>query len=166
MSVSHALENYLSESRVPFELLEHPRSSTSIQSARSAHITPAQLAKAVVVRRGDERMMCVLPSTHQLMLDWVDRDYGGHYQLVAEDELAGLFPDCETGAVPPLGQAYGMKVVWDNSLRHAEEVYLEAGDHRHLVHLDRKDFMSLMSTQDHATISCAADSVEYYRHVH
>ncbi|MBN7796746.1 aminoacyl-tRNA deacylase [Parahaliea mediterranea] len=166
MSLSPAIEHYLNTQHVPFELLEHSRSSTSLQSAHLAHVTPAQLAKAVVVRRRDQLLMCVLPASHQLMLEWLNNDYGGHYQLVSEQELAELFPDCDTGAIPPLGQAYGMKVVWDNSLRHTEHVYLEAGDHRHLVHLHKDDFMYLMATQDRATISCAADTVEYYRHVH
>jgi Ala-tRNA(Pro) deacylase len=166
MSLSPAIEHYLTELHIPFDLLEHPHSSSSLESARTAHITPAQLAKGVVVRHQDQLLMCVLPASHQLLLNWLDRDYGGHHQLVNEQELGQLFPDCETGAVPALGQAYGIKVVWDNSLRHAEHVYLEAGDHRHLVHLQRDDFMSMMASQDHATISCTSDTAEYYRHMH
>ncbi len=166
MSLSPVIENYLNTQQVSYGLLAHPHSSSSLQTARAAHVTPAQLAKGVVIRSGERLMMGVLPASHQLMLDWVDRDYGGHFQLVKEGELPGLFPDCELGAIPALGQAYGIKVVWDNSLRHAAEVYLEAGDHRHLVRLGRDDFMSLMATADYATISCSADTAEYYRHIH
>jgi Ala-tRNA(Pro) deacylase len=166
MSLSSAIERYLNHQHVPFDLLEHPHSRSSLESARVAHITPAQLAKAVVVRNRQQTLMCVLPASNQLLLNWVDRDYGGHYQLVSEQELRQLFPDCEAGAVPPLGQAYGIKVVWDNSLRHADDVYLEGGDHRHLVHLLRDDFLSMMAAEDHATISCTSDSAEYYRHAH
>ncbi|MFV8817757.1 aminoacyl-tRNA deacylase [Haliea sp. E17] len=166
MSLSPVVENYLNTQHIPFDVVAHPHSSTSLQTAHAAHVTPAQLAKGVVIRSQDQVIMCILPACNQLILNWVERDYGGHYQLVSEEELAGLFPDCEPGAVPALGQAYGMKVVWDNSLRHAEEVYLEAGDHRHLIHLGHGDFMSLMAKADYATISSAADTAEYYRHVH
>lgn len=166
MSLSPAVQKYLNEKHVPYEVLGHPRSSTSLQAAHSAHVTPAQLAKAVVVRCHDDVIMCVLPASHQLMLNWVDRDYKGHYQLVNETDLGEMFPDCETGAIPPLGQAYGMKVVWDNSLRHVDDIYLEAGDHRHLIHIGPNDFMSLMAQADHATISCTPDTAEYYQHIH
>lgn len=166
MSLSPTVQRYLNDKHVPYDLLDHPRSSTSLQAAHAAHVTPAQLAKAVVVRDRDEMLMCVLPASHQLVLNWVDRDYDGHYQLVSEEDLAGLFPDCEAGAVPPLGQVYGMKVVWDNSLRHVDDVYLEAGDHRHLIHIGPGDFLSLMEQEDHATISCTPDTMEYYQHVH
>ncbi|WP_179957482.1 aminoacyl-tRNA deacylase [Exilibacterium tricleocarpae] len=166
MSLSPAVESYLSQSDIPFDVLEHPRSTTSMQTAHAAHVTPAQLAKAVVVRDQDRYMMCVLPASHILVMNWVDTDYKGHYRLATEDELAKLFPDCEAGAVPPLGQAYGLHVVWDNTLRHADEVYFEGGDHRHLIHIGHDEFMRLMEDADHATISCTPDTVEYYQHMH
>ena len=33
-----------------------------------------------------------------------------HARLAAEEEIARLFPDCEMGAMPPLGNLYGMPV--------------------------------------------------------
>jgi Ala-tRNA(Pro) deacylase len=166
MNLSPAIEHYLKNQHVTYDVLEHPHSSSALESAHAAHVTPAQVAKAVVLRDGDDLLMCVLPASHELLLNWVDRDYGGHHQLVSEDELAQLFPDCEIGAVPPLGQAYGMKVVWDNSLRHARELYLEAGDHYHLLRLTQDDFIGVMASQDRATISCSSDAAEYYRYCH
>ena len=35
-------------------------------------------------------------------------------------------------------------MVWDQSLDDEEDVYLEAGDHRHLLHLSHNDFMKLV----------------------
>lgn len=166
MSLSPAVENHLNSSNIRFEVVAHPRSSTSIQAARSAHVAPAQFAKAVVVRDREEYRMCVLPASNSLILNWVNRDYHAHYRLVSEDDLTRLFPDCETGAVPPLGQVYGMPVVWDKSLRHVNDVYFEAGDHHHLIHIGHSDFMNLMEAGDHATISCSSDTMEYYQHLH
>jgi len=166
MNLSPAVESYLNQTKVPFEVLEHPHSSTSMQTAHSAHITPSQLAKAVIVKGPEGYMMCVLPASHVLVMNWVDRDYNGRFKLATEDELKELFPDCEKGAVPALGQAYGLKVVWDNTLRHAEEVFFEAGDHRHLIHITHDEFLDLMKTADHATISCTPDTIEYYQHMH
>ena len=40
-----------------------------------------------------------------------------------------LFDDCEFGAVPPVGAAYGLPVLLDESLDGASELHFEAGDH-------------------------------------
>ena len=166
MSLSPSVENHLKSHQVHFDVIAHRHSSTSLETARTAQVTPSQLAKAVVVRDSDQYRMCVLPASNSLVMNWLDRDYHCHYQLVTEEELAGLFPDCEAGAVPPLGQVYGMPMVWDNSLRHVSDVYFEAGDHRHLVHVTQSDFMDLMRAADYATISCRSETMEYYQHLH
>ena len=170
MSLSTSVENYLSDSHIGYKVLEHPYSYNAIQTAKISHITPAHLAKAVVVKAGATYLMCVLPASHVLVLNWIDRDYSaghsGHHQLVTEEELKGLFPDCELGAIPALGQAFDMKVVWDSSLRHADEVYLEAGDHRHIFQLSGQGFIEVMEKSDHATISCTPDTLKFYQHLH
>ena len=165
MSLSPAVETYLSQHKIPFDVLEHPHTNDSIQTAHSAHVTPSRLAKAVVVRDHERYIMCVLPASHVLVMNWVDRDCRGRYKLVTENELGKLFPDCETGAVPALGEAYGLKVVWDDALCDAEEIYFEGGDHRHLIHIG-EEFHALMEKSDHATISCTPETVECYQHVH
>ncbi len=32
--------------------------------------------------------------------------------MATETELGECFPDCEVGAVPPLGHVYGIKTLW------------------------------------------------------
>jgi Ala-tRNA(Pro) deacylase len=165
MSLSSVVETYLSQHKIPFDVLEHPHTDNSIQTAHFVHMSPSQLAKAVVVSDHDRYIMCVLPASHVLVMNWVDRDCKGRFKLVTEKELGNLFPDCETGAVPPLGEAYGLNVVWDDALRDAKEIYFEGGDHRHLIHVG-DEFHAHMAKSDHATISCTPDMIECYQHVH
>ena len=73
--------------------------------------------------------------------------------LALEEEIAPLFPDCQPGAVPPVGGAYGLCAVIDDSLENQPEVYFEAGDHQTLVHLTHDGFHRLMRTVPHARIS-------------
>jgi len=166
MKLSPAIRNYLSDQQVNFNLLEHSRSSTSMQTAHKSHIAPSQLAKAVVLRDRDDYIVCVIPTSHQLVINWLNGDYKRHYSLANEDEISELFPDCEVGAIPVFGQAYGLSVVWDNHLRHAAQVYVEAGDHRHIIQLDQAEFQQLMTGSDHMTLSCTPETMEFYRHVH
>jgi len=67
--------------------------------------------------------------------------------LATESEVKKLFSDCEPGAVPPIGSAYGIKTIWDphTSLGRLDEVYFEAGDHEHLVHVSGEQFHELMA---------------------
>ena len=73
--------------------------------------------------------------------------------LACEQEFKTLFQDCEAGAVPALGDAYGINVIWDDDLQYTADIYIEAGDHEHLIWLDRKDFKKLMSSLPHSIIS-------------
>ena len=54
-------------------------------------------------------------------------------------------------AVPALAGAYGLEVIWDESLAEEPELYFEAGDHRTLVHMKTRDFIEMMRDSGHAT---------------
>ena len=61
----------------------------------------------------------------------------------SEEDAEGLFRDCDRGAVPALGQAYGVETIVDERLDRAPEIWLEAGDHERLVHLSGEQFHTL-----------------------
>ncbi|MBB3169526.1 aminoacyl-tRNA deacylase [Simiduia aestuariiviva] len=166
MEIAQSVAHYLESRQIPHDVVDHPQTQSSLQTARSARIAPSQLAKAVVVKEDDQFIMCILPATHLLVLEWLDRERSGSHRLALESELDTLFPDCATGAIPALGQVYGMKVIWDNSLNNHKEIYFEAGNHRQLVHLDTEEFMSLMCQVEHATIACPHESAEFRRIAH
>ena len=50
-------------------------------------------------------------------------------EFAEEGELQILFRDCDLGAIPALGPAYGIETIVDERLDRAAEVWLEAGDH-------------------------------------
>lgn len=51
--------------------------------------------------------------------------------LADEGELGRLFRDCAPGAVPPIGECYGLDVIMDDSIQEQPEVYLERAITRH-----------------------------------
>jgi Ala-tRNA(Pro) deacylase len=73
--------------------------------------------------------------------------------LATDSELADLFQDCEPGALPPLGQAYGIETIVDESLVGSPDIYFEAGDRVTLVHVTGKDFLLLMAHTPRGEIS-------------
>ncbi len=157
MSMAPRIEAHLGKVGINYDLVNHPHSSTSLQSARVAHVPAIQVAKAVMTHDGDNYRLCVIPSTHRLLLSRLNKHMGGHFRLASEEELKGLFDDCEVGAVPALGQVYGLPVIWDQSLAHMEDIYFESGDHENLIHLNHGAFMELMGLQEHDVISCLSE---------
>ena len=53
----------------------------------------------------------------------------------------------------PLGPAYGIETFLDEALMSLANVYLEAGDHEHLVHIGGDDFKTLLSGVRHGFYS-------------
>ncbi|WP_111643214.1 aminoacyl-tRNA deacylase [Marinimicrobium alkaliphilum] len=155
MSIAKRVEKYLESQRVPYRLHRHDYSEGSFNTAQAAQIDDAALAKAVLLRDEDfGYRLCVLPAQHKILRHTLNQIFDRHLELVDEDELAEVFPDCAPGAVPALGQAYGLEVIWDPTLLAHENIYLEAGDHEHLVVLRRNDFERLM----HGALSDAFSS--------
>ena len=149
MAIAPRIQAHLQKVGINYDLIEHPHSRSSMQSAISARLPPNQVAKAVIAHDGDTYCMCVLPANRRLVLDWLNDHMHGRFRLATEDEIAALFDDCEPGAVPALGQVYGMPVVWDDELNATPDIYLESGDHENLIHLEHGAFLELMLSLIH-----------------
>jgi Ala-tRNA(Pro) deacylase len=145
MGMATKLAEYLRAHPVPYDLLTHAHTGGSLQSAEATHVPPGRLAKAVVLEDEDARMvMAVLPASRKLRLDELRSYTGRMLHLATEPELRRRFDDCELGAVPPIGSAYGMETIVDESLMAQPELYFEAGDHETLVHMKTSDFVGLL----------------------
>lgn len=164
MAIARTLKAYLEARQVQYGLVAHPQSSTTLEAAHSAHVPGDQVAKAVVLEDPDGYVVAVVPSTHRLDFTWLCETMGRELELAEEYELPVLFKDCSIGAVPALPVAYGLEVVWDDQLDGLEDIYIEAGDHRHLIHIRGEVFERLMSGQPHSVISAERSYSDLRRH--
>jgi Ala-tRNA(Pro) deacylase len=153
MSIPVSVDNYLSRAGVRYDVIAHARTSNSSQSAEAAHVPGRQLAKCVMLHDETGYLMAVLPATRLVDFNALDVLLGRKFTLAREDELPAMFRDCEPGAIPPFGKAYGFDVVMDDDLLQADDVYFEAGDHRALVHVTGSDFLQLMGDAPLLSIS-------------
>jgi Ala-tRNA(Pro) deacylase len=145
MSIANRLESYLKAHSIEYDLIAHPHTETSTHTASAAHVPGNQLAKAVILKDGDDYLMMVLPSDYHVHLGALHRRLGRNIGLATERELAGLFPDCDEGAAPPIGGAYGIRSLVDKGLLEQPEVFFEAGDHEHLVRTSGPGFQVLQA---------------------
>jgi Ala-tRNA(Pro) deacylase len=144
MTIAATQQRYLVQRNAAYDLLLHPHTGSSHETADAAHIPADHIAKAVVVKDATGYAIVVIPASNLLRLKHLRHELGRDLQLVTEQELTALFKDCEPGAVPPLGPAYGIETLLDESLTSLADVYFEAGDHEQLVHLGGEDFLTLL----------------------
>ena len=153
MATAITLEQYLDRNGIAYDVLPHAPTRSSLRTAEASHVPADRLAKAVVLKKDRGYLLAVLPASQQLewkaLGEWINQNL----TLATEDEIAWLFPDCTPGAVPPIGEAYGIETIVDDSLTEQPDIYFEGGDHATLVHMAGPAFCQLMTGAKHGRFS-------------
>jgi Ala-tRNA(Pro) deacylase len=157
MSIARTVDYALALTRVDYQVLRHHHSNTALGAARTAHVDPKSLAKAVVLKDQIGPLLAVVPASERLDLERLRAALRRPtLDFLPEDQLDQLFFDCEKGAIPPLGPDYRVPTIVDKRLRASEDVYFEAGDHEDLVHVDQTSFRTLMRGAEYLDIVAVA----------
>ena len=139
------LKSYLDDNNIKYVSIIHSQAYTAQETAQSAHIPGKEMAKTVIVKSGDDLVMLVLPASEKVDLDLVKgATRSDSVQLASEQDFKDLFPNCETGAMPPFGNLYGMPVYVEESLSRNKNIAFNAGSHTELIKLTYKDFNRLV----------------------
>ena len=150
MSIPVRLTTYLDQLGAHVEIRAHRHSHSSAETARTARIPPHQLAKSVILEDDAGCVMAVVPGDKTVMLGELARLLGRrNLRLSDEVRISALFDDCDRGAVPPVGMAWGIETIFDDELSVCDVVYAEAGDHEHLLCLSHQQFQGLMGAARH-----------------
>jgi Ala-tRNA(Pro) deacylase len=153
MPIAQTLKKYLTKKRVKYDVIAHELTKSSMRTAEACHIPGDRLAKAVLLRDEMGYAIAVLPASRHIRLSDLKRQFGDDVRLASEPEIAELFQDCARGAIPALGECYGLDTVIDASIEDQPEIYIEGGDHATLVHMSREQFAGLTSTAQHGRFS-------------
>jgi Ala-tRNA(Pro) deacylase len=145
MQCKERLETYFRESGVPFQVQHHPMAYTAQRVAESEHIPGKMVAKAVMVFADSQPVMLALPADYRVSFEKAAGALGvKEVRLAHEDEFADTFPDCEVGAMPPLGNLYGLPVYVDRHLAEDETIVFQAGTHADTMSLQYADYERLV----------------------
>ena len=144
MAISNTLKRYLDHSGIAYETVPHHFAIASQKIAEAAHVSGQRLAKGVLLRDDLGYLLAVLPSPLHVEVDELNEQLDRQLDLVEEYEIAQLFPDCDAGAVPPLGVPYKLEVALDTELCDEPDIYFEAGSHIELVRVGGTDFQTLL----------------------
>jgi Ala-tRNA(Pro) deacylase len=139
------LKEFLQKENVRYVSILHSTAYTAQEVAASAHLTGKELAKTVIVELDGKMAMAVLPANRKIVLQDL-REVTGSDQVrfATEEEFRLKFPECETGAMPPFGNLYGMDVYLAESLTANDQIAFNAGSHSELIRMAFADFERLV----------------------
>ena len=148
MSTSITVRRYLDTQDVPYSVVSYPAGAAIRDSKNELEtdgIPGAAVARAIILKDVSGLVMAVIPVTHRLNLDALNRQL--HRRLKPADDIdyRSIFSDCAPGVLPALGEAYGFETVIDDSLLDQDYVYIASGNNGELIRMTGQDFQTLHS---------------------
>ena len=116
MAPSAEVEQYLQAHDIPYLMRHHAPAMTARQLAELEDIDP-QTRDMIQSRNA-----------------WI----------ASEQDLQQLFPKCELGAMPPLGELYNMQVYAENDLSEDQEIEFNAGSHEDAIRMRFTDWQKMV----------------------
>ena len=139
------LKDYLDGHAVKYQTIPHKNAFTAQETAQFAKVSGKEMAKTVMVKLDGHMALSVLPASYKIDFNLLKQNTGASkVELASEEEFVKIFPECETGAMPPFGNLYGLDVYVAKTLAEDDEIAFNAGTHRELVKLSYKDFETLV----------------------
>ena len=144
MAIPQRIRDYLDSQNVPYETLHHSQAFTAQEVAHSLHVSGKKCVKAVVAEGDSKTVIVVIPASHRLNFQELKSALrASQLEMLVERELVGLFPDCDLGAVPPIGNLYGIDVWVDRAVASTEKILFCAGTHEDCIRMRYSDFAKL-----------------------
>jgi Ala-tRNA(Pro) deacylase len=144
MSVVPTVQEFLRRANVPYTVFPHARAYTAQEEAAVTHEPGRSWAKAVICFVDGEPIQAVVPADLVVNLDRLAIVAGAtSIRLADEEELRWLYPDCERGAMPPLGPLYRQMVYADEALADDDEIVFNAGTHGDAIRMRYQDFAAI-----------------------
>ena len=141
MSIPRQISDFLDARNVPYQYCRHSLAYTAQGIAHAQHVSGKDVAKVVMVLCDGAIRMTVLPASHRINFELLRPVLGGHdLRLATEDEFKDVFPGCELGAMPPLGNLYSLEVWVDESLKVRPSIVFNAGTHVETIAMSSADF--------------------------
>jgi Ala-tRNA(Pro) deacylase len=141
--------SFLDEAGLDFDVLEHAHTERAADEAAALGVSPAEVAKTLVLTTPEGNVRAVLPASERIDLRKVGDLVGASgkkVHLATEDDLARDYAEFDLGAVPPFGGKRD-PVILDLRLSERDSVVFEAGSHERSVRIKAADLVRLTEAQ-------------------
>lgn len=116
MPIPPTVQRYLNALGAPYSVL-----------GAGSEVSAAVRVQAVLLTDADGPVLAVLPADHQLDLARLNQQLRRRLDKASRELTQRTFPDCDAGAVPALGQAYGVTVCVDRAVDNMPLVTFDSG---------------------------------------
>ena len=141
MTMLQTLRSHLDGQHIPYEAIHHRREYTAQETAADTHTPGGSFAKTVIISVDQSFGVFVLPAVRQVDLNKVARGLGAaQVRLATEQEIAGLCPECEVGAMPPFGQFFKLPTYVSHHLAQDRMITFNAGTHEEAFRMLYRDY--------------------------
>lgn len=134
------LRQFLDRGGIKYVEIRHSPAYTAQEVAALTHVSGNDFAKTVVVVADGKMTMIVIPASRKIDVRRLCEQLGADVRLATETELGAAFPDCEVGAMPPMGKLYGLPMYVSTDLAKEKEIAFNAGTHTEIIKMAYADY--------------------------
>ena len=146
--VAERVKHVLDEHFVCYETTPHVTDYTALETSEHTHTPGRAFAKAVILYADHDLVMAVVPAHHLVDLEAARQHLGArHVKLAREWRIKHHFPDCDSGAIPPFGNLYGMRVLVSPITERNAEITFNAGSHEMVISMSYVDYHNLVQPE-------------------
>lgn len=137
---------YLDKVHVDYHSESHPLAYTAQQIAEQSKVSGMSFCKTVMVVVDSKLSMIVMPAPCSIDFNNIAKAIGAtRVDLAYEHQFRDVFPDCETGAMPPFGNLFDVPVYMHDMLIEQDLINFNAGNHHEILQMKSIDFIELVN---------------------
>lgn len=141
MTASKRLTAYLRKNKISYKTAKHASAVTTQEVAAAQHVPGHMMVKSVVAKIDGKPALAVVQAPQMVNFSKLKAAAGAKKaELATEKEIAAWIPECEVGAMTPLGPLYGLPVYADASLEGEANIVFNAESHTDTVRIAFRDF--------------------------
>jgi len=145
MPIPRLISEFLDAKQIWYQHCTHSPAYTAQGTAHAQHISGKELAKVVMIMADKKLLMAVVPASCRVDLTRLGVLLNSdNIRAASEEEFKDIFPDCELGAMPPLGNLYHLDVWMDDTFHSHPGIIFNAGTHAETIQMSFADFQRLV----------------------
>ena len=146
MTVPYKLKDYLNRNNVNYTMYYHNPANETRELMRNLDLFEKEFVKTFIVQTEDGYAMTVLPIGRKIDLElFKNASSKSEVKLADLNQVKSLFPDCEEGAIPPLGNLYKLPVYVSPAVKKRREIVFRAGTHTDTIKMRYEDYQKLVN---------------------
>lgn len=143
MTIAANVKKLFNTEKIPYLILSHERVYSLENAVDLVGIDKNKVIRTEVLADNLGIVLAVVPLEKKINFYKIKQHLQRNLIVLSEANIHRIFPDCEPGTHPPLGEPYNLQVLLDSSLDELDVVYFRAGSQTSIIKLPIDDFLYL-----------------------